>query len=182
LGLLFGRGWLAGCETAGGLHLLADRLTARGGVLHHAVQSGVRRRDLRALIGTQAEGLAQRVERHPVIRRRLKPTLAHAGSAGGRRRILGERGTRQESDECGNSQRAHSEWLRREGHSLYAFGSADVRDRLSPNRVSVCYRFDTILGENKPECTMRTPSRSSSLRETVPPVARRGEDDQSYPV
>src|SRR2546426_12445153 len=69
---LRGRRLLPGGEAARGLHLLADRLTAGGGVFHDAVQRRIRRCDFRALIRGQAERLAERVDRHPVIGGRWK--------------------------------------------------------------------------------------------------------------
>src|SRR5947208_10034988 len=91
---LLGRRLLPGREATGCLHLLPNRLPSRGGVLHHAIQCRVGRRDLRALGRSQAENLAQRVDRHPVIRWWREAALTGAGrTARGGRRILSTQGS-----------------------------------------------------------------------------------------
>src|SRR6267378_7882243 len=98
---LLGRGLLTGCETAPrGLHLLPDRLPAHGGVFHHAVQRGICGRHLGTLIGSQAEGLAQRIDRHPVIRGWLEPTWA--AGIGVALRCLREQRSRENTGKDGN--------------------------------------------------------------------------------
>src|SRR5437867_4539649 len=105
LGALLRRGVLPGREATRCLHLLPGRLPARGGVFHHAVQRGVGGRDLRALRRSQAEGLVQRVDRHPVIRRWLEATrrLALRGL-----RDRGRRSEKREDSESGYTTHEHS--------------------------------------------------------------------------
>ena len=74
--------------------------------MHDAVQRGVGLGDLGFLVRRQADRLGKRINRHPVIGRRLEAPLAPAHRVG----ILSERGNRETSEQQGDSDRvAHNE-------------------------------------------------------------------------
>src|SRR6266566_4081893 len=83
-----GGGLLPRLETTA-LHLLPEGLALRGGVLQHSIERDIGRTDLGALVGGQVERPAQRVDGHPVIRRRLETGALAVGRR--RRWCLAER-------------------------------------------------------------------------------------------